>query len=606
MEAHGTGTTLGDPIEAQALLATYGQSRRTPLWLGSVKSNLGHTQAAAGVAGVIKMVQAMRHGVLPQDVACGRAVVACGLVGGRGGAADRDAAVAGDRVPRRAAVSSFGVSGTNAHVVLEQAPDEVVEPADGTAPSVLPVMVSGRSAAGLRAQAERLLSVVDEHDVVDLARSLATTRAALDHRAAVLAGDRDTLCAGLRAVAAGTDVPSVVTGVRSAGQLAFLFTGQGAQRAGMGLALRAFPVFQAAFDELVAALGLDLAVFSDAQALGRTDITQPALFAVEVALYRLVEFWGLRPDYLAGHSIGELAAAHVAGVLSLQDACALVTARGRLMRRCRRAGPCWPSRPRSPNCDLGRVDLAAVNGPGSLVVSGDEDAVAELEARWRAEGRKVKRLVVSHAFHSYRMDPMLDEFARVAKQLTFREPEIPLVSTVSGDLVPVDNPEYWVRQVREPVRFADAMGFLHEQGVTRFLELGPDGVLTAQVPHGVALATQRSGRDDVETVLRALASADVHGVDVNWDKVFDGWGRRVEPAHLRLPAQHLLAGHRAGDARLALPGGVDAGHHARPAGPHRVLAGRHPSRARRPGSCVRGRDRPVRRLSGGGHRYRPR
>ncbi|MGW5699220.1 acyltransferase domain-containing protein, partial [Streptomyces asiaticus] len=336
VEAHGTGTALGDPIEAQALLATYGQGRDVgrPLWLGSVKSNIGHTQAAAGVAGVIKMVMAMRHGVLPRTLHVDEpsphvdwSSGAVELLTGRVAWPEVDR-------PRRAGVSAFGVSGTNAHVVLEQAP-EVVEPeAEGVVLPVVPWVVSGAGEAAVRAQVERLREFVEGDpglDLVDVGWSLATGRAGLSHRAVVVGVDREELLGGLG---------SVVVGVPVAGGLGVLFAGQGSQRLGMGRGLyEAYPVFAAAWDEVCAQLDryLDRSVGEvvwgdDAELIEETAYTQAGLFALEVALFALVSSWGVKPDYLLGHSIGELAAAYVAGVWSLEDAARVVAARGRLMQ----------------------------------------------------------------------------------------------------------------------------------------------------------------------------------------------------------------------------------------------------------------------------------
>ncbi|WP_340563421.1 type I polyketide synthase [Streptomyces sp. GSL17-111] len=535
VEAHGTGTTLGDPIEAQALLATYGQDRDEPLYLGSVKSNIGHSQAAAGVAGVIKTVQAMRRGVLPATL---HVDAPTPQVDWSAGAVEllteaREWPRTGR--PRRAGVSSFGVSGTNAHVILEAAPaEEPVEP-QPLLPGPRPFFLSGRSAAALRAQAARLLEPAAEHDPVDVAYSLATGRAALEHRAVVVGGDREELVAGLRALASGEEVAQVVAGVVRGGDSVFLFSGQGAQRVGMGRGLyEAFPVFAEAFDAVCARVDLDRSlrevVFGeDAELLARTVYTQPALFALEVALFRLVESWGVVPDVLVGHSVGEVAAAHVAGVLSLDDACALVSARGRLMEALPQGGAMLAVEAAEDGLDLPEgVCLAAVNGPASVTVSGDADAVDALEERLRAQNVRVKRLTVSHAFHSHRMEPMLAEFAAVAKSLTYHPPTIPLVATAPGDMA---TPGYWVGQIREPVRFADAVRRADDAGAVRFLELGPDGTLSALVPHIAPDATvvpaQRAGSDGVRALLTAVAGVHVHGAHVEWRAVFGRLGGRA-------------------------------------------------------------------------------
>ncbi|MEU9510798.1 SDR family NAD(P)-dependent oxidoreductase [Micromonospora sp. NPDC048170] len=534
VEAHGTGTTLGDPIEARSLIATYGRDRgEHPLWVGSIKSNIGHTQAAAGVAGVIKMVQAIRHGVLPPtlhvdapsphvDWADGTVRLLTGSVPwpetGR---------------PRRAGVSSFGISGTNAHAIIEQAPEPVLVDSTVEVP-VVPLVVSGRDQAALRDQAARLAAyLTDDTSAADVGFSLATTRTALRHRAAVLGRNLDELRAGLSALARGENAPGVADGVaETAGATAVLFTGQGAQRVGMARELLVFPVFAAAFDEVCGELDRHLVrplrEVLDSEELHWTGWAQPALFAVEVALFRLFESWGVRPDFVVGHSIGELAAAHVAGVWSLADAARVVAARGRLMQALPTGGAMVAVRATEDEVVpllSGGVAIAAVNGPESVVLSGGEAATLAVAEELARAGRKTKRLTVSHAFHSPLMDPMLDEFRAVAESVTHRPPTIPVLSTVTGEVAEL-TPEYWVRQVRATVRFAAAVDALAARGVRTFLELGPDAVLTALgsecVADGEFVPAQRADRDGALVVTEALARLHARGLPVDWTAFFAG------------------------------------------------------------------------------------
>ncbi|GAA3435867.1 type I polyketide synthase [Kutzneria kofuensis] len=592
VEAHGTGTTLGDPIEAEALIATYGQDRAEPLWLGSVKSNIGHTQAAAGVAGVIKMVMAMRHGVLPRTLHVDQP---SSNVDWSAGSVEllteaRDWPATGR--PRRAGVSSFGIGGTNAHVIIEEPPlDESPElrevaPSSGAAgrenrvfsavfpdkakradrsdlappgtggegtvtttsepePSgfPVPVVLSARTAAGLRGQAGRLARFFADSEgvgVADAAHALVTTRAHLDHRAVVLATDRDELCADLSAIEGGKESPAVVTGAPVTGKVAILFTGQGSQWAGMGRELaETFPVFRDAFATACSAVDKHLGgrplrdVVFDGELLDQTMYTQGALFALETALFRLIESWGVRPDLLAGHSIGEITAAHVAGMLDLEQAAKLVATRGKLMQNLPAGGAMVAVQATEAEVEplLAPVDgvvcIAAVNGPDSVVLSGDEAAVLAVVAE--LPGRKTRRLPVSHAFHSPLMAPMLDEFRSVLADLEFRPGALPIVSTLTGAPGGLDTVDYWVDQARNAVRFADAVTTLGELGATTFLEIGPGGALAAMAlgvlggPEQSCLAVLRKDGKESADVVAAVAGLHVRGVDVDWTALL---GRR--------------------------------------------------------------------------------
>ncbi|MFF2149510.1 SDR family NAD(P)-dependent oxidoreductase, partial [Kitasatospora sp. NPDC058190] len=556
VEAHGTGTSLGDPIEAQALLATYGQDRELPLLLGSVKSNLGHTQAAAGVAGVIKMVLAMRHGVVPRTL---HAAEPSSHVDWDEGAVElltEEADWPETGRPRRAGVSSFGFSGTNAHVILEQAP--AVVPRDATPAVAEPVLLwplAGRSPAALRDQAARLRAFATADPAAspaDLGLSLATTRSGFDHRAVAVGGDRDELLAALTALAAGESAAGLVAGETGAGKLAVLFAGQGAQRLGTGRELgERFPVFAEALDEVLREFGSrlerplrEVLHGDDEELLNRTGWAQPAIFAVEVALFRLITSLGVRADVLLGHSVGEIAAAHCAGVLPLADACALVAARARLMDALPEGGA-MVSVEATEDEVLPRlvpgVSVAAVNGPRAVVISGLEDEVLRIAGEFATEGRRTKRLRVSHAFHSPLMEPMLEEFRRTVAELDFHAPVIPLVSDTTGELATeteLCSPEYWVEHVRRAVRFADGVRAARAAGAATFLELGPDGVLSAlteeiladTVPadHGAVTAVPllRAGRPEERTAALALSALHVRGHALDWAALYAGTGAR--------------------------------------------------------------------------------
>jgi malonyl CoA-acyl carrier protein transacylase/aryl carrier-like protein len=527
-----------------------------------VKSNIGHAQAAAGVAGVIKMVQALQHRVLPRSL---YAEEPSGHVDWSSGAvallAERREWPDPGR-PRRAGVSAFGIGGTNAHVILEEAPTDPEAAANPAAPDAgrrtRPFLVSGHDSGALRANALRVLGLVEGPDgaglaepahLADLAHALGTRRSLLDERAAVVAADRDELAAGLRALADAVPSPAVVALDRgSAGgpRSAFMFTGQGSQRAGMGRGLYAeHPVFARTVDAACALLDPELdrplreVMFAadgpDAALLGETRYTQPALFVLEVALYRLLESWGLTPDYLIGHSIGELAAVHAAGVLSLEDACTLVAARSRLMQAMPSGGAMVAVR--APQGELagllaehqGAVGLAAVNAPDSCVISGDRDPVLRIARQLRGRGVKATRLKVSHAFHSAHMAEAMAPLAEVAAGLSFGEALIPVVSNLDGAVREgrdFADPGYWARQLREPVRFADGISTLEKAGVTAYLELGPAAVLTrlAEVCLGrpasaarrpLIAATVTEDRPEPAALAAAVAQAHAHGLPLD-------------------------------------------------------------------------------------------
>ncbi|WP_424217641.1 SDR family NAD(P)-dependent oxidoreductase (plasmid) [Streptomyces sp. BI20] len=589
VEAHGTGTALGDPIEAQALLATYGQGRPEdrPLLLGSIKSNLGHTQAAAGVAGVIKMVMALRHAEVPPTLHVDEPTPGVDWSAGAVELAVTPRPWPAVDRPRRAAVSSFGISGTNTHVILEQAPEPEPDTTDGATDTVaataarpeavLPWLVTARTPEALTAQIEALTAFTDRPGApapADVALTLATARTHHRHRALAVGRDAPALRAALAAARPLTPTP---------GRVAWTLTGQGAQRPGMGRALyAAFPAYAEALDE-VAALAdpllerpLAALLDGDAETLTRTDHAQVALFATEVALARLLASQGLTPDLLLGHSVGEISAAHLAGVLSLPDAVTLVAARGRLMAALPTGGAMValrvPEHEVTPHL-TDRVALAAVNGPRSTVLSGEESEVLALAARLGGG----KRLTVSHAFHSPLMDPMLAEYTRVAASLTHHTPRVPLVSTLTGETVDAEHPldaagwaRHWAEHVRRPVRFADAVTTAHTAGARVFLEVGPDAALTALAhdclpgagDEGDTLLVPTLRRDgdeehDLITALGRLAAAG-HGPD--WPAVLPG-ARRTDLPTYAFDRRRLWLDAPADPARDATGHGADATGH---------------------------------------------
>ncbi|WP_405547571.1 type I polyketide synthase [Streptomyces phaeochromogenes] len=561
VEAHGTGTTLGDPIEAQAVLATYGQDRDPdrPVWLGALKSNIGHAQAAAGVGGIIKMIMAMRHRTMPKTLHVDRPTK---HVDWSAGAVEL---LAGSMKwpstpgrPRRAGVSAFGASGTNAHLILEEAPEEEPAPDPAGQPTgLVPWVVSARSESALRAQAEKLrdFAVANPRaDVADVGWSLVSSRSRFEHRAVVLGRDRDELLRGLTSLSDDTEAAGVVRGI--AGEVAgaaFMFPGQGTQWAGTaGQLYDTFPVFARTLDEICEHFDAHLPyalkplLLADAPAeagAGRTDIAQPALFALEVSRYRLLETFCGRPGRLIGHSIGEIAAAHVSGALDLDSATRLVAARGRVMQTAERGGMLAVRASEAAVSALlapyERLGIAAVNGPESVVVSGIRDEVLDLRERLVAAGTSAKLLDVDHAFHSPLMDPVLDEFVASIGKFPAGRMEIPVVSARTGreaTLQELTSVAHWVRHIREPVRFHDAVEHARTAGGDVFLEVGPGSTLASitkdafageGVDDAVVLSSSRRNRGAVEALIGSLAQLHVRGGAVDWNALF-GARRRVD------------------------------------------------------------------------------
>jgi acyl transferase domain-containing protein len=550
IEAHGTGTEIGDPVEARALGEIFAERQNRPVSVGSVKTNIGHAGSAAGIAGLLKAVLAIENAMIPPSL--NYASAGPGIDLRRLGLQVNTTLTpwpVEDR-PRRAGVSSFGMGGTNAHVIVEQAPVAETAATRRDDFPVVPWVVSSRSAEALANQAGRLLAYVGEHpelDVVDVGVSLVTTRSVFEHRAVLVGADREGLLAGLAGLAAGE--PGAVVGrARPTGKTVFVFPGQGAQWLGMGAGLyRRFLVFARAFDQVGAVLDRHLRVAlrqvmwgDDPELLESTEFAQPALFAVEVALAALLRHWGVVPDVVLGHSVGEISAAYVAGVLTLDDAAKVVAARGRLMAGLPAGGAMVAVAAGegevTPLLTDG-VSVAAVNGPNSVVISGDAAAVGAVVDRLAQRRTRVHRLAVSHAFHSVLMEPMIEDFAQLVAEVKAGRPRIGLVSNVTGQLAGpgYGSARYWVDHVREPVRFVDGVRLAESLGAGVYVEVGPDAGLSAAVEQSLSteqacsVVTMAKDRPEIDSLLAAAGQLFTTGVRVDWRAVFTGLrARRVE------------------------------------------------------------------------------
>ncbi|HTX93749.1 MAG TPA: acyltransferase domain-containing protein [Mycobacterium sp.] len=553
IEAHGTGTKIGDAVEARALGDIFAERRHRPVSVGSVKTNIGHAGAAAGIAGLLKAILAIGHSMIPPTL-------------NYASGPDVDVKTLGLQVntslspwppvqrPRRAGVSSFGMGGTNAHVIVEQAPalpESVVRRGDSS-PAVAWV-VSARSADALAGQAQRLLArlrAAPDWHPVDVGWSLASTRAVFEHRAVLVGGDREQLLAGLAGLGSGQPGAAVVGRARSVGKTVFVFPGQGSQWLGMGRQLyERFAVFADAFDEVVSVLDTQLRLplrevmwGGEAKLLESTEFAQPALFAIEVALVALWRSWGVTPDVVLGHSVGELAAAWVAGVLSLADAARIVALRGRLMAGLPAGGvmvAVGASEAEMAPLLREGVSIAALNGPDAVVVSGSEAAVDVVADGLVRAGRRVRRLAVSHAFHSALMEPMLDDFSAALGDVRAGPPRIDLVSNLTGQLAGpgYGSGRYWVEHARAPVRFVDGVRLAESLGGTVFVEVGPGGAMSAAVEQSLtaeqpmSVVTMGKDRREVDSVLTAAAQLFSCGVNLNWAATFAG----LNPQRIELP-----------------------------------------------------------------------
>ena len=576
VEAHGTGTVLGDPIEAGALLATYGKSRDAehPLWLGSLKSNIGHTQAAAGVAGVIKMVEALRRGVLPPTINVEEPTGQVDWSAGTVALLTEPPEWPRTGRPRRVGVSAFGASGTNAHVILEQAPSEDFEDPDPV-PRVVPLVVSAKSVRSLGGQATRLRTTLDSPSVTlsAMADALVRGRATLPERAVVLAASRDEALAGLAALARGEAAPNLTTGSvvgsGAPGRLVLVFPGQGSQWAGMGRTLLdGSAVFRARIDECARALEpwVDWSLTEvlrgevDQQTLDRVDVVQPASFAMMVGLAALWESMGVRPDAVVGHSQGEIAAACVAGALSLADAARVVAVRSQAIASTLSGhGGMASVMLSAAEADdrlapwRGRLKVAVVNSPSSVVIAGDEAALAEALESLGRDGVRTRTVPVDYASHTRHVERIEDVLATALSGIATQPPSIPFYSTVTGGWVDSLDADYWYQNLRRPVGFGPAVASLLSEGFGVFLEVSAHPVLAQPMSdviddsRPIVTGTLRRDADGPASFLAAAARLFVGGVPLDWSSALPTYRHTAELPTYAFDRQHFWLSEAAAD-----------------------------------------------------------
>lgn len=563
IEAHGTGTALGDPIELEALGRVFSGSRtdRDPLWIGSAKTNVGHLEAAAGVTGVLKAILAVQRGELPPHLHFKRPTphVDWSRLGLRVVTRPVEWRPAGEK-PRIAGISSFGFSGTNAHVVVAEPPPAAARDAAAKRPRHMLALSArtGEALDAMLADYQAHLLAHPGHDFADVCHTAGVGRARFAHRFALQAATATEAVEKISRLRAGQEVPGATRfeiDPKAHARVAMLFTGQGSQYIGMGRELyETQPVFRAALDKCAGILQayLDKPLLSvlypapdEKSPLNETAYTQPAIFAVEYAMAQMWRSWGVKPSWLLGHSIGEYVAAHLAGVFSLEDGLKLIAMRGKLMQSMPEGGSMVaimanPARVLAAiKGQEARISPAGFNGPRQVVLSGDTEALQPVVAKLEAEGARAHWLVVSHAFHSHRMDPMLPDYARTCAEIKYSRPRIPLISSVTGQVAgdEIVTPEYWCRQVREPVRFATAMETLAQEGARLMLEVGAKPTLTQlgqqciTDPATVWMATASEGRTNWEQALDSLGALFAHGVDID----FEGFDRGYACRKVSLP-----------------------------------------------------------------------